>query len=75
MQKIRLLALLSLLCFSSSQAQKNDSLTMKRIYNEMLENSKAYEWLYDLTENIGPRLAGSKEAGTAVEWAKQKMIE
>ncbi len=41
----------------------------------MLENSKAYEWLYDLTENIGPRLAGSKEAGTAVEWAKQKMIE
>jgi hypothetical protein len=48
---------------------------MKRIFNETLLNGNAYQWLYDLTENIGPRLAGSKEAGTAVEWAKQKMIE
>ena len=74
MQKIRLICIFSLLCFSS-YAQNTDSLFIKRIFNETLENGRAYQWLYDLTENVGPRLAGSKEAGTAVEWAKQKMIE
>lgn len=61
--------------FSIAKAQKNDSISIKRIYDETLMNGNAYQWLYDLTENIGPRLSGSKEAGTAVEWAKQKMSE
>lgn len=74
MKKISLIAILSFVCFSTN-AQTKDSISMKRIFNETLLNGNAYQWLYDLTENIGPRLAGSKEAGTAVEWAKQKMIE
>lgn len=61
--------------FISANAQNKDSIVIKRIFDETLLNGNAYQWLYDLTENIGPRLAGSKEAGTAVEWAKQKMIE
>ncbi|MBP6531641.1 MAG: M20/M25/M40 family metallo-hydrolase [Bacteroidia bacterium] len=74
MKKISLIAILAFLSFSSF-AQIKDSISMKRIFDETLLNGNAYQWLYDLTENIGPRLAGSKEAGTAVEWAKQKMIE
>ena len=74
MKKISLIAILSFVCFSTN-AQTKDSISMKRIFNETLLNGNAYQWLYDLTENIGPLLAGSKEAGTAVEWAKQKMIE
>ncbi len=75
MHRIILICLSAFITISSVKAQNKDSLIIRRIYNETMENGRGHQWLYDLTENIGPRLAGSKEAGTAVEWAKQKMIE
>ena len=56
-------------------AQNNDSLIFRKIYSETLEHGKAYDWLRELTSEIGGRLSGSPEAAKAVEWAKKKMIE
>ena len=56
-------------------SQNNDSLIIRKIFSEALENGKAYDWLRELTSEIGPRLSGSPEAAKAVEWAKKKMME
>lgn len=56
-------------------AQQEDSLMLKKIYNEILVNGKAYDWLYDLSKNIGKRLSGSPEAAKAVKWTEKKMKE
>jgi carboxypeptidase Q len=56
-------------------AQQDDSLMLKKIYNEVLANGKAYDWLYDLTKTVGGRLSGSPQATQAVKWAEKKMKE
>ena len=43
-------------------SQNNDSLIIHKIYSEALENGKAYDWLRELTSDIGGRLSGSPEA-------------
>ncbi|WP_421826656.1 M28 family peptidase [Larkinella sp.] len=55
------------------QAQSTDSVTIRKIYNEILTNSPSYEWLRELTQKIGPRLSGSEGAQKAVDWSKQLM--
>ena len=60
---------------AADYAQSNDSLIIRKIYSETLEHGKAYDWLRELTSEIGGRLSGSPEAAKAVEWAKKKMIE
>ena len=75
MSKFRISLFICFVSSITSFAQKSDSLSIRTIFSETLENGKAYEWLYDLTENIGGRLAGSPQAAKAVEWAKNKMIE
>ena len=42
-------------------AQQDDSLAIRRIADEILTNSKAYENLRVLTKTIGGRLAGSSQ--------------
>ncbi|KAA9347089.1 M28 family peptidase [Larkinella humicola] len=54
-------------------AQSTDSVTIRKIYNEILTNSPSYEWLRELTQKIGPRLSGSEGAQKAVDWSKQLM--
>ncbi|MFD1144456.1 M20/M25/M40 family metallo-hydrolase [Larkinella insperata] len=54
-------------------AQTTDSVTIRKIYNEVLNNSPSYEWLRHLTQQIGPRLSGSAGAQQAVDWTKQLM--
>ena len=44
---------------SVSYDQKEDSLMIRRIADEVLINGKAYENLRHLTKQIGARLAGS----------------
>ena len=44
-----------------------------RIIDYELANSKAYETLSYLTDHIGPRLSGSKNADLAVKWAMQTL--
>ncbi|MHB0754354.1 M20/M25/M40 family metallo-hydrolase [Polaribacter sp. M15] len=56
-----------------STQEKTDSTYIKTIFNSALTDGKSYEWLRDLTQNIGGRLSGSPEAQKAVEWGEQLM--
>lgn len=66
----RILPLLfTLLCAEAVFAQtETDAFFIKKIYNHALSESKAYDWLYHMSENIGGRLAGSPESLEAVKY-------
>ena len=49
--------------------------TPDRIIDYTLANSRAYETLSYLTDNIGPRLSGSEGADLAVKWTTNKFRE
>ncbi|GEO09006.1 M20/M25/M40 family metallo-hydrolase [Segetibacter aerophilus] len=63
----KLLAAFVLLPFIG-QAQNTDSLSIRRIADEMLTNGKAFENLRHLTKKIGGRLAGSPQMVKAENW-------
>jgi hypothetical protein len=48
--------------------QNEDSLMIRRIADEILLHSKAYDNLRDLTKNIGARLTASPQAYKAEQW-------
>jgi hypothetical protein len=87
MKKILLLISISLCvtsCITKSEKktpkdlsieEKTDSTNIKTLFNSVLENGKSYEWLKDLTQNIGGRLSGSPEAAKAVVWGEELMNE
>ena len=52
-------------------AQDSDSLIVRSIYDEALEEGECYENLRSLCKDIGARLTGSAEAEMAVVWGKQ----
>jgi len=52
---------------------KTDSTVIKHFFNSALTQGKSYEWLADLTSNVGGRLSGSPEAQKAVEWGENLM--
>jgi Zn-dependent M28 family amino/carboxypeptidase len=54
-------------------AKAQDSLMIRKIYDEELINGKCYENLHYLCKNIGGRLSGSANAQKAVEWGKKLM--
>lgn len=64
-------AFISIGAFSAHAQQ--DSLMMRKIYDEELVNGKCYENLRYLCKNIGGRLSGSANAQKAVEWSKKLM--
>ncbi len=51
----------------SALAQNDDSLTIRKIANEILSRGTAYENLRYLCKKVGPRLSGSPQAQKAVE--------
>ena len=55
--------------------QKEDSIFIKQISNEVLTNGKAYENLRYLTKQIGGRLAGSPGMVKAEQWGLKVMQE
>ncbi len=57
----------------SLNEERLDSTNIKGLFNTALTEGKSYEWLRDLTTNIGGRLSGSKEAEQAVIWGKKIM--
>ena len=59
--------------FLLSQASAQDSLVIRRIYDEALLRGQAYENLRQLCKDIGPRLSGSAQAQMAVDWSYEKM--
>ena len=56
-----------------STEEKIDSTNIKTLFNSVLENGKSYEWLRDLTQNVGGRLSGSPAAAKAVVWGEELM--
>ncbi len=48
----------------------DDSIFIKRISDDILQNGKAYELLHQLTKTIGGRLAGSPQFAKAIQWGK-----
>lgn len=63
-----------LLCHFICAAQTNDSITIKKIADEVLTNGRAYENLRFLCKKIGARLTGSPQAQKAVE-ATARMLK
>lgn len=88
MRTIAILVFASIILFSCAQKQEKpiisdalsaeemkDSTNIKQLFNSALTEGKSYEWLRDLTQNIGGRLSGSEEAQKAVEWGEKLMKE
>lgn len=71
--RISLLLLLSGISCISASAQSTDSTTIRRIYDEVLTNSRCYGWLDFLSNRIGGRLSGSPQAAQAVDYVKLEM--
>jgi len=65
--------LLFFLLFTITFLKAQDSLMIRKIYDEALVNGKCYSNLHELCKNIGPRLSGSANAQKAVEWGKKLM--
>lgn len=65
-------ALLAILVAWSVAAQTTDH-TVHKIIDHALYNSRAFEHLSYLTDNIGPRLSGSKNADLAVKWTTRQL--
>jgi carboxypeptidase Q len=52
---------------------REDSVMIKKISDEILRNGRAYELLYQLTKQVGGRLAGSPQFARAISWGKEAM--
>lgn len=67
--------LLPLICipFLAMAQPSEDVAVIKKIADEILRNGKAYEQLYELTKQVGGRLAGSLQSVKAVEWGKRTL--
>ena len=67
---------LSILFISmSTLAQKEDSLFIRRIADEILVNGQAYNNLHTLTKTIGGRLSGSPQMVKAEQWGLKTMLQ
>jgi carboxypeptidase Q len=67
------ITLFSLLVCLTSLLKAQDSLMLRKIYDEELVNGQCYQNLHYLCKNIGQRLSGSPNAQKAVEWGKKLM--
>ncbi|HZY40231.1 MAG TPA: M20/M25/M40 family metallo-hydrolase [Mucilaginibacter sp.] len=67
------LTLVAALFMVASFAKAQDSLMIRKVYDEELVNGQCYQNLRYLCKNIGPRLSGSPNAQKAVEWGKKLM--
>ena len=64
-------AIFAFFIFQSTIAQKEDSLIIRKIFDEALVDGHAYENLRSLCKDVGNRLSGSEGANKAVEWGFQ----
>ncbi len=70
--------LLTSTCFLFSlllNAQQNDSIMVRKIADEILVNSKAYDNLHTLTKTVGARLSGSTGYYKAVQWGQKTLMD
>jgi len=59
--------------FLAAQEQAEDALFIKSIYNQVLTEAACYDWLSDLSTDVGGRLSGSAGADAAVVFTKNIM--
>ena len=68
---------LMLIIFVFSQfvglSQKEDSIQIRKIFNEALANGHSYNNLRSLCKDVGNRISGSEGAQKAVEWGNELM--
>jgi len=72
------LLILAVLLFTqgfSQNVNKEDSTMIKEIYNASLLDGASYNWLDDLSNDIGSRLSGSLGAELAVTYTKEQLEE
>ena len=69
----RLLVLVFCLPFIAQAQVNQDSVTIKKMSDEIMTNGKAYDLLRELTKKIGGRLAGSPQQQNAAVWGKRNM--
>ena len=67
------LLLLTAVLFTATCLKAQDSLMIRKFYDEALVNGQCYENLRYLCKNIGQRLSGSANAQKSVEWSKKLM--
>jgi Zn-dependent M28 family amino/carboxypeptidase len=58
---------------SMSMSYSQDSVMLRKIFDEALVNGRTYKNLKYLCKSIGPRLSGSPGAAKSVEWSKSLM--
>jgi carboxypeptidase Q len=68
------IAVLTFTLTTSAFAQSTDA-NATRLIDSILASSQAYETLSYLTDNIGPRLSGSKGAALAVDYTEKRFKE
>lgn len=56
-------------------AQQEDAAVIKKISDEILRNGKAYDLLYQLTKQVGGRIAGSPQMYKAEAWGEKVLKE
>jgi carboxypeptidase Q len=71
-KSIPILVVSALVC-NISFGQKQDSIQLKKISDEIMLHGKAYAWLDYLSNRIGGRISGSPQAAAAVEYTHQLM--
>ncbi len=69
----RFVWLLAAFCFTGAAAQTEDSLFIKKLSEEILFRSTAYENLRVLCKTVGPRLAGSAGMPKAEAWGQKAL--
>jgi hypothetical protein len=69
---IFVLMLLALLVTMNANCQSDEEI-LKTIYTTSLTNGNSYEWLDHLSNKIGGRLSGSKNAELAVQYTKSEL--
>lgn len=72
-KKIFFLAAWLLILTGTAPAQNDDSVTIRKIANEIMAKGTAYENLRYLCKKVGPRLSGSAQAQKAVEATLQML--
>lgn len=71
MKKLLVFLLVSPVWVAAQHA--DDSVMIRRISDEIMRNGKAYDLLYQLTKQVGGRLAGSPQFAQAVKWGETSM--
>ena len=70
---------LALICFGiqpllgQNTSADDDAFMIRSIYDQILTDSKCFDWLTTLSENIGGRISGSPQAAAAVEYTKREL--